>query len=564
MAAVVATSQVTLRVTERLIRRILPLGSLMQMSLVFPDEAPSRFSMALRTGNVEKLRRTTAEAVEKGLPSDLSEAAETALAMVAQLNRHDRGTRGHSERVRAFSEVLAEELGCSADFRDRLRWGALLHDMGKLTVPAEILNKPGKPTPEEWIILSGHPGEGERILAPLADWLGDAVHAAGQHHERWDGKGYPRGLAGEDIALSARIVSVADAFAVMTGARSYKKPLPMVKARQELTKNAGTQFDPAIVRAMLNVSIRRINVAAGPLSALANVPFIGSLIAGAPALPAAIGSGAVAVAMTSAGMIAPAISPIEWILPSSEAAPTELAFESPLEGQFVAASSTRVEVTRSDAALSFESGALATDEAAAVTPTTSGSTTPVATTVSPVASNAVVNSSQVVIQQPVAPEVQIPSTGEPGPVTSVTVGVTSKDQPPVSGAPATSTSQTTSTSPIPGQTTVPPSAATSVATSIAITTTVPPVTKPPQPTVTTTIASSETIPQTLPPVTFPPSETTPPIIATTSITIDPESTKVPPKPALTTTQPPPPKPTTTVAPPSKPWIDGPGGTVVSE
>lgn len=309
-AALAATSNIVVRVADRYARRLLPLSMLLRFSLEFPDLAPSRFAVSLRAGSIERLRKAADHPDTVGLPTNVGEAAATALAMVTSLNRHDRGTRGHSERVRAYAEMLAEEMGLDQAFRDRLRWGALLHDMGKLNVPAEILNKPGRPTDDEWAVLQRHPADGARILLPLADWLGDAVHAAGQHHERWDGAGYPNGFAGEDISLSARIVAVADAFAVMTAARAYKKPLPMAVARQELTKNAGTQFDPAVVRAMLSVSVGRVSRAAGPLSSVGIAPIVNSLLSAAPAVPSMLGSGAAAVALTI-GFSTPG-SPVEW------------------------------------------------------------------------------------------------------------------------------------------------------------------------------------------------------------------------------------------------------------
>ena len=313
VVAVVGASQAALVIGEKAARRLLPLSTMLRFSLAFPDQAPSRMGAALRSGNTERTRRDVLNATKNGLPADRQQALETALAMVAELNRHDRGTRGHSEKVRAISEMLAEELGMSREDRGKLRWGALLHDMGKLTVPHEILNKGGRPSQEEWQVLQRHPAEGERILAPLAEWLGDAVHAAGQHHERWDGKGYPSGLQGTEISLSARIVAVADAFAVMTSARAYKKPLPLALARQELTKNAGTQFDPTVVRAMLSVSVGRMSRTSGFLAPLANLPFLGPLIGASTSVPTVVGSGVTALLMT-ASLSVPS-SPLEWANP---------------------------------------------------------------------------------------------------------------------------------------------------------------------------------------------------------------------------------------------------------
>src|SRR5205807_10372018 len=170
------------------------------------------------------------------------------------LTAHDRRTRGHSERVRALSELIAEELHLAPEERDRLRWASLLHDCGKVTVDSRILNKPGPLDEEEWAIMRRHPEEGARIAFPLRDWLGEWSLAIAQHHERWDGHGYPRGLTGEEISLAARIVAVADAFDVMTSARSYQGPMSTAAARTELTAMAGAQFDPAVVRAFLLVS----------------------------------------------------------------------------------------------------------------------------------------------------------------------------------------------------------------------------------------------------------------------------------------------------------------------
>jgi HD domain-containing protein len=274
LLAVLGTSILTVRLVERIARRLLPLAALLKLSLAFPDHAPSRFKLARQAGNIRVLEQRVREAREHGLDPDPARAAETILSLVAALSAHDRKTRGHSERVRAFTDMVAEEFDLSPADRDRLRWSALLHDVGKLEVPSATLNKPGKPDEAEWESLKRHPLEGERIAAPLTPWLGEWAAAIGMHHERWDGGGYPRGLSGEQIGLAARLVSVADSFEVMTAARSYKRPMTPNAARRELQKCAGKQFDPQVVRAFLGISVGRLWWTVGPTSWVAQIPFM--------------------------------------------------------------------------------------------------------------------------------------------------------------------------------------------------------------------------------------------------------------------------------------------------
>ena len=138
-------------------RRLLPLGALLDLSLVFPDESPSRFKLALRTGTVESLEERLRELRQANEAASAQEAAEILLQLAAALDVHDRITRGHSERVRAYSYSLGKQLNLAAEELDRLNWAALLHDVGKLDVSTEILNKAGKPTDEEWEQLRRHP-----------------------------------------------------------------------------------------------------------------------------------------------------------------------------------------------------------------------------------------------------------------------------------------------------------------------------------------------------------------------------------------------------------------------
>jgi HD-GYP domain-containing protein (c-di-GMP phosphodiesterase class II) len=299
-SAIVATAAATW--TDRATRRLLPLSALFHISLVFPDEAPSRFRVALRAGSTKRIAaEMSASDAPRRWGGTPEEAATLVLEMVSALGRHDRLTRGHTERVRAYSDLIAEELELARSDREMLRWGVLVHDIGKLAVPHEVLNKKARLTAEEWAILKGHPAAGERLLRPLAEWLGAWRLAASEHHERFDGTGYPKGLAGLDISLAGRIVAVADAYDVITSTRSYKRPMSAEAARAELVRCAGTQFDPVIVRAMLNVSLGKLRLVSGPFGAIGNVP----LLAKVPGLSQAVASGSV---IATSAFVATALS----------------------------------------------------------------------------------------------------------------------------------------------------------------------------------------------------------------------------------------------------------------
>ncbi len=282
---------------DRLARRLLPLAALLNLTLAFPDQAPSRFKIAMRTGTTQQLRKVVAEARAGRIGETPAEAAEKLLELVAALSLHDKLTRGHAERVRAYTHMVGQELKITGAELDHLRWSALLHDIGKLLISAEILNKPGKLTDAEFEVVKQHPELGRELVAPLVVWLGDAARAVWEHHERWDGRGYPRGLAGTDISFAGRIVAVTDAFDVMTSARSYKDPISPVAARTELARCAGSQFDAAVVRAFLNVSLGRLRMAMGPLSWLTQLSFVPQALvtagaSGATAVTAIVGLGA--------------------------------------------------------------------------------------------------------------------------------------------------------------------------------------------------------------------------------------------------------------------------------
>ena len=266
-----SVSWLVARLTGRLLDRSLPLAALLEMSLTFPESAPSRLGMAQRGSS----RTELAKLAVVPLDESAQDAAERILRLLTALTVHDRFTRGHAERVRAYADLIAEKLELPEADRDRLRWAALLHDIGKLRVPSQLLNKPEKPTPAEWTVLQNHPAAGSVIAAPLLGWLAPMDRVIIEHHERWDGSGYPTGLAGEQISFGARIVCVADSFEAMTAVRPYSRPMKREVALRELVNCAGSHFDPAVVRALLAVPERRLAWAMGPAAWLTGLPMLG-------------------------------------------------------------------------------------------------------------------------------------------------------------------------------------------------------------------------------------------------------------------------------------------------
>jgi diguanylate cyclase (GGDEF)-like protein len=177
-------------------------------------------------------------------------------ALVMAVDNKDRYTRRHSEDVTEYALWIAEEMALSEETLRQIRIGALLHDVGKIGVPDEILRKPARLTPEEFEVLHRHPWIGALIVSAVPGMEG-VVEAVRSHHERWDGNGYPNQLSGEDIPLIGRIMAVADAFSAMTSDRTYRRALNWEFALQEIKANKGTQFDPSIVDVFLRVATKR-------------------------------------------------------------------------------------------------------------------------------------------------------------------------------------------------------------------------------------------------------------------------------------------------------------------
>ena len=174
---------------------------------------------------------------------------QTISTVANALDAKDSYSEGHSRRVAAYSAQIAEKLGFSKEDIRNIRIIALLHDIGKIGVPDTVLNKPGRLTDEEFALMKQHAVIGSEILKDIDMITGIAIGAK-SHHERYDGRGYPDGLKGEDIPYIARIIAVADSYDAMTSNRVYRKHLSYEQVMSELEKGEGTQFDPQIARAM--------------------------------------------------------------------------------------------------------------------------------------------------------------------------------------------------------------------------------------------------------------------------------------------------------------------------
>jgi len=173
-------------------------------------------------------------------------------ALMAALEARDDETNGHAERVVSFSHRLGRELPLSRRDMAALELGARLHDIGKIAVPDSILHKPAELDPEEWHKMREHPARGAAMVRNLRLPEGVALVVA-QHHERWDGTGYPGHLAGEEIFLPARVFAVIDAFDAITSDRIYRPGAPYEEALRRITAASGTQFDPQVIAAFTRV-----------------------------------------------------------------------------------------------------------------------------------------------------------------------------------------------------------------------------------------------------------------------------------------------------------------------
>jgi putative two-component system response regulator len=172
--------------------------------------------------------------------------------LAAAIDAKDAYTKGHSGRVADYAREIARRVGYSEERQEEIYMMGLLHDVGKIGVPDAVINKPGRLTDEEFAIIKTHPARGAKILENIEE-MPKLATGARWHHERFDGRGYPDGLAGEAIPEEARIIAVADAYDAMTSHRSYRDVIPQDVVKRELEKGSGSQFDPRFAAVMLEI-----------------------------------------------------------------------------------------------------------------------------------------------------------------------------------------------------------------------------------------------------------------------------------------------------------------------
>jgi putative two-component system response regulator len=182
---------------------------------------------------------------------------QTVKMLANVIEARDLYTRGHVERVQKYALALARQLNWSPEAITILEFGALLHDIGKVQVPSQVLNKTDRLTEDEYAILRRHPEIGAQMLQGI-DHLKATLPYVLYHHERWDGKGYPKGLIGTEIPIEGRLLAIADSFDAMTSNRAYRPARPFDEGLVEILKHAGRQFDPVMVEAFLQLNLHTI------------------------------------------------------------------------------------------------------------------------------------------------------------------------------------------------------------------------------------------------------------------------------------------------------------------
>lgn len=207
---------------------------------------------ARELGELYRAERSRSAELQQVLESLQESYLATMKSLAQVIEAKDRTTRGHLDRTQAYGLALARRIDAGLVASPTLGYGFFLHDIGKVGVPEHILCKQGPLSGDEWDVMRRHPLVGAQIVTPIA-FLSEAVELIRHHHERFDGDGYPDGLAGADIPLGARVFSVADSFDAMTSDRPYRGSIGVERALAELHGGAGSQFDPEIVKVFVQM-----------------------------------------------------------------------------------------------------------------------------------------------------------------------------------------------------------------------------------------------------------------------------------------------------------------------
>jgi putative nucleotidyltransferase with HDIG domain len=244
------------------------IGMLFSRGITRPLEQLSSEANAMAEGDLERIFHTkgkdeigrlagTLNYMAQKIRESMKEREELMLGILTALTRSidakSRWTAGHSERVTKYAEMIGRKLKFSDEDLRNLVISALLHDIGKLAVPEEILDKPGRLTDEEFDVVKTHPRVGANIVEEIPTYHDVILPGILHHHERWDGKGYPKGLEGEEIPLFARIITVADVFDAITADRPYRKAMSEEEVRVFVKENIGKMFDPEITELFISV-----------------------------------------------------------------------------------------------------------------------------------------------------------------------------------------------------------------------------------------------------------------------------------------------------------------------
>ena len=207
---------------------------------------------ARELGDLYRLERSRSAELVAVLASLQESYLATMKSLATVIEAKDQTTRGHLDRTQTYGLALTQRIDPELAADPSTGYAYFLHDIGKVGIPERILCKAGPLSPEEWAVMHEHPVIGAQIVAPIA-FLADAVSVIRHHHERFDGAGYPDGLAGTQIPLAARVFAVADSFDAMTSDRPYREAMGVEQAMAEIRRGAGTQWDPDVVRVFVRM-----------------------------------------------------------------------------------------------------------------------------------------------------------------------------------------------------------------------------------------------------------------------------------------------------------------------